>query len=133
MVVIDTNIVFSMLLDKHSALRDKFFEKEVKYYAPSFVFIEVFDKKEKLLKHSRLSETELLELLHRIFQQINFISETTLSMENKKEAYEYCKDIDEDDTPIVALALELEAEIWSGDEKLRKGLQKKGFNRFYKP
>lgn len=121
-----------MLLDKHSALRDKFFEKEVKYYAPSFVFIEVFDKKEKLLKHSRLSETELLELLHRIFQQINFISETTLSMENKKEAYEYCKDIDEDDTPIVALALELEAEIWSGDEKLRKGLQKKGFNRFYK-
>lgn len=131
--MIDTNIIFSMLLDKHSTLRDKFFEREVKYYAPNFVFIELFDKKEKLLKHSRLSETELLELLHRIFHQINFISEATLSIENKKEAYSYCKDIDEEDTPIVALALELKAEIWSGDEKLMKGLKKKGFNRFYKP
>ncbi|MCH7756323.1 DNA-binding protein, partial [candidate division KSB1 bacterium] len=32
----------------------------------------------------------------------------------------------------VALALEFEAEIWSGDKKLIIGLKKKGFNRFFK-
>ncbi len=135
MVVIDTNIIFSMLLLKHSDLRDKFFEKEVKYYAPNYVFVEIFEHKEKLLKHSQLSETELYELLHRILQRIKFISEATLSKKNKKKAHELCKEVDQDDTPFVALCLQLgeQSEIWSGDENLKAGLIKKGFNRFYTP
>jgi len=131
-VVIDTNIIFSILLDKHSAIRDKFFERDVKYYAPNFVFVEIFNNKEKLLKHSKLSDIELLELMYRIFQKISFVSEATISKDNKKKAFRLCKDIDEDDTPFVALALEFEAEIWSGDKKLNIGLKKKGFNRFFK-
>ena len=119
-------------LIKHSASRDKFFERDVKYYAPNFVFVEIFNNKEKLLKHSKLSDIELLELMYRILQKISFVSEATISKDNKKKAFRLCKDIDEDDTPFVALALEFEAEIWSGDKKLIIGLKKKGFNRFFK-
>ncbi len=86
-IVIDTNIIFSMLILKNSRLRDAFFEKKVKWYAPNFVLVEIFKRKEKLLKHSHL----------------------------------------------VALALELNASIWTGDKKLKDGLIHKGFDNFFVP
>ena len=48
---------------------------------------------------------------------------------NRKKAYEMCKDIDEADTPFVALALELDIPLWSGDKKLAKGLKDKKFDK----
>jgi predicted nucleic acid-binding protein len=36
------------------------------------------------------------------------------------------KDIDEDDTPFIALGIELNAKLWTGDKVLSKGLAKKG-------
>ena len=48
------------------------------------------------------------------------------------EAYELCKGVDEDDTPIIALAIELDGEVWTGDKVLVEGLKEKGFNRFFK-
>jgi len=42
-----------------------------------------------------------------------------------------CKDIDESDTPFVALTIELKALLWTGDKKLKEGLKKKGFISFF--
>lgn len=78
-IVLDTNIIFSILLDRGSKIREKFFEKDVRYIAPNFVFVELFKHKEKLLKFSRLSEAELLELLHRILHRITFVDESTIA------------------------------------------------------
>jgi len=36
------------------------------------------------------------------------------------------KGIDEDDTPFIALGIELNAKLWTGDKILSKGLAKKG-------
>lgn len=33
----------------------------------------------------------------------------------------------------LALALELDGELWTGDLKLETGLRKKGFTRFFQP
>jgi len=131
--VIDTNIIFSMLILKNSRLRDAFFEKKVKWYAPNFVLVEIFKRKEKLLKYSHLTDSEMYELLYQIFQKIKFINEQIISKRNKAKAYELCKGIDEHDTPIVALALELNASIWTGDKKLKDGLIHKGFDNFFVP
>ena len=60
-------------------------------------------------RYSVLSEIELYELLYRMFEKITFISENLVSSENKQKAYQLCKDVDEDDTPVVALALQLGA------------------------
>lgn len=132
-IVIDTNIIFSMRLLKNSRMRDAFFENKKIWYAPNFVFVEIFKRKEKLLSFSHLTESEIYELLYQIFQRIKFINVQFISKRNKVNAYELCKEIDKNDTPIVALALELNASIWTGDKKLKDGLIQKGFDNFYVP
>lgn len=131
-VVVDTNIIFSLLLQKKSKFRKRFFQKDVEIFAPNFLMIEIIRHKEKLLKNSKLEEAEVIELLHLILQKIHFINEMTISMPNKIQAYEWCKDIDETDTPFVALALDLESSFWTGDKKLRAALEQRGFHKFFK-
>ncbi len=131
-VVVDTNIIFSLLLQKKSKFRKRFFRKDIEIFAPNFLMIEIIHHKEKLLKNSKLDEAEVIELLHLILQKIHFINEMTISTSNKIQAYELCKNIDETDTPFVALVLDLESSFWTGDKKLRAGLEQKGFHNFFK-
>lgn len=55
-----------------------------------------------------------------------FVSEELISKRSWNKAFALTKDIDEDDTPFVALAIELNAKLWTGDKVLSKGLAKKG-------
>jgi predicted nucleic acid-binding protein len=41
------------------------------------------------------------------------------------------KVVDIKDFPFVALTIELDALLWTGDNKLKNGLKAKGFNLFY--
>lgn len=130
-VIVDTGIVFSSLLSQSAEQRKTLFNKEYKFYSPNFVFLEIFKHKEKILKHTKAFEAEVYEYLISVLQRIHFVNEDIVSMENRVIAYELCKDVDENDTPFVALAFELDACLWSSDKKLIKGLKKKGFKRFF--
>ena len=83
------------------------------------------------MKNTKINEIKLYELFNRIFEQIHFINEKLISIENRKTAYELCKDVDEDDTPFIALALEIDAFLWTGDKKLKKHLIEKNFKDFF--
>lgn len=63
-----------------------------------------------------------------LFKEITVIPKFAISKENWHEAYGLCADIDEKDTPFVALSLELTVPLWTNDKKLIKGLKKKGFD-----
>lgn len=132
-VVIDTNIIFSMLLAKNSGLRKDFLEEDAEFYAPNYVMVELFEHKEEVLAHSKLSAPEIYELLYRILGKIHLISEQAVSQKNKLKAYKLCKGVDEDDTPIVALTLELNARLWTNDKRLKRGLRRRGFKKFFAP
>jgi len=80
-VVVDTNLIFSALIPRASAIRDILLEKNMKFYAPDNL----------------------------------------------------CHDVDIADIPFVALAIELQFPLWTGDKRLKEGLRKKGFNHFYNP
>ncbi len=76
---------------------------------------------------SKLPAHETCELLTRLLQHISFVNESIISTGDMIAAYQLCNDVDEKDTPFVALAFSLEANLWTRDETLKQGLQRKGF------
>ena len=93
-----------------------------------FSYIELSKHKDKLLKASKLSETELLEVMYQVLKRINFINEDSISNETFLKAFEMNHDIDEKDTVFVAMSKHLNYKIWSGDKLLVNGLRAKNFN-----
>ncbi|MCF8235219.1 MAG: hypothetical protein K9G67_10555 [Bacteroidales bacterium] len=85
-----------------------------------------------MLKYSKLTEFELCLYLSGIFERIDFVCASYVGSESRQKAYDLCKDIDIKDTPFMALSLELNVPIWTGDKKLRNALTKKGFDNFFR-
>lgn len=59
-------------------------------------------------------------------KKIDLIDLETLPRTTWEKAVELTEDVDEFDTPFIALSMELGAPLWTGDKKLRNGLQEKG-------
>jgi predicted nucleic acid-binding protein len=130
-VVVDTNILFSTLRSGNPQKLDVFFHLPIEIYAPKFIIVEIFEHKERIISKSKISKDEVYELLDNLLQKIQFINNDLISFENYLKAYNLCKEIDEDDTPFIALALELKAKLWSNDQILKNHLKSKGFVDFY--
>ena len=130
-VVVDTNIMFSVLLKHKSKERDfLFLSEEIEFFSCRFAIVELFKNKEKILKYSKLTENEILTIFYKLLKLINFYNEDLISPEILKKAFELCHDVDEKDTVFVALTMELGAYLWTGDKKLQEPLVSKGFNQF---
>lgn len=130
-IVIDTNILISTLMSSNGVV-GTFLLKELQEHdklSCYMLYIELFDKKEKILKYTKLSEKELLELLYLVLKKIDFINEHQISQESWNRARELTKGIDVKDISFVALTIENESILWTGDKKLHKGLKDKGFTQ----
>lgn len=132
-VIVDSNIIFSSLLSHDSKFVPTLLNEHIKFCAPSFLIVEIFKHKEKLLSFSRLSEKQLLEILHNFLDNIQFIPEKTISEMSLDFAFELCEGVDEKDIIFVALTIEYNGLLWTGDKKLINGLTNIGFTRFYYP
>jgi predicted nucleic acid-binding protein len=123
-LVIDTNIVFSAILNPNSNIGDLLlnFQNKVKFYAPEFLLVEIEKYTSKIEKISNQTPEEIEVIKSLVLSKITFISEELIFEENWKKAYNLTIDVDENDTPFGALALQLNAKLWSGDKKLNKGL-----------
>lgn len=86
-----------------------------------------------MLKKSKLTEEELLDALWKLLLNIHFVNEGLISLSNAIEAFQYYKDVDENDTAFIALTLELDARLWTKDTELKDGLRLKGFDGFFEP
>lgn len=133
-IVVDTNVIFSALISgEESAFAGTLLRSQNEFFACEITLVEIFKHKEKILEFSRISDDDLARLYHSLLKRINLHKETLISPENRKTAYNLCRDIDETDTPHVALALELDAFLWTGDKRLKEGLEEKGFKNFFVP
>lgn len=132
-IITDANIIISALISGNRQIRRNLAERDLQFISPKFVVVELFKHAPKIQKATKLSKDKVLELISTIVNQIKFYEEDLISIGSWAEAFRLCRNVDEKDTPYIALALELDAEIWTNDEKLKSGLKKKGFNRFYKP
>ncbi len=132
-IVIDTNMIFSLLLGKSMRMRDTFFDPIHNFYAPNYIIGELFEKKERIIRYSALSEAEIYELFYRILGKIEFVAEDFVISEYRYQAFSLCHDIDEADTPFIALSLQLNAAFWTGDKQLKEYLKQHGFTSFFEP
>ncbi len=125
-LVVDTNIVFSALLNSGNSMAEILLNpnSNFEFFAPNHLALELERHQTKLSRISSLSPLLLGEATRILFNRITFISEDLIDSHTWEVAYKLTKGIDEDDTPFVALALSLKAQLWTGDMKLLKGLRK---------
>ncbi len=74
-----------------------------------------------------------MEALRALMSRLEFINETNISVGVWMEAYRLCKDVDENDTPYIALTLHLDGRLWTEDAELKQALRARGFDAFFEP
>ena len=128
-LVVDSNIVFSILLNPNSHIGDTVFnaDGEISFYTCEYLREEISDHKDKLLTRTGYSEKELDELEYLVYKQITFFSERTIPFEFWQKAASLVRGTDMNDIAFVALSLFLDIKLWTGDKTLASGLLKKGF------
>lgn len=132
-IIIDTNIIFSSLLRANSKFYNFIISENYHYWVCECCIVELFKNKEKIIKLSQMTEIEIIEAYYTILRKVNLFKEDLMTSEIVNQAYDLCQDIDENDTPHVALTLELNGVLWTGDKKLKEGLLKKSFTQFFEP
>lgn len=132
-IVIDTNIVFSAILSKQGKIHDLLLNstEQFTFYAPTFLLDELELHHEKLKRISGLDDSDIKFLKRILLHHVEFIDPEVIGVENWQKAFEITKEVDEKDTPFVALTLEIGGFLWTGDKKLISGLSKKGLNFMY--
>ena len=117
-LVVDANIVLSALINSRKIKNILIDEKNIGIYAPAYVYFEIVNHYNKVLKYTSLSENEILFILIKIIpKRIHICGEHTY-YDKIGEAFQIAKEFDEKDTPFIALALKLNVSIWTGDRQM---------------
>jgi predicted nucleic acid-binding protein len=132
-VVIDTNILFSALLAADGRIHQTLFRSTRRFRICETALVELFEHKERILRLTRLTTEEVTGMYHRVLRHLEVFPEELIPAETWARAIDPCSGIDDDDVPHVALTLTLEGLLWTGDAKLRRGLEAKGFTGFFVP
>lgn len=128
-IVVDTNVVFSALVNPGSTITDLIFNYNERFifYSPETMHVELERHRKKLIEVSQITEGEKDELLYLLGRKIEIIHLDYLSPQSWKRALQYVQRIDEFDAPFLALTIELSGILWTGDKKLVNGLIRQGF------
>ncbi|RKY96075.1 MAG: hypothetical protein DRQ03_07875 [Candidatus Hydrothermota bacterium] len=119
LLVVDANIIFSALLMRGkplsvfelNALLNKF-----ELISPEYVFFEIGRRVDKILAYSHFSKEEFIRVFSFIKGEIELIPFDTFR--NKLEEAKP-KSPHEEDIPYIALSLEFDCKILSGDRELK--------------
>lgn len=83
----------------------------------------------KLVSLSKLAESDILFLEKMVLSKVNFVDLEVISEESWMKEFQLVKQIDEYDAPFVALSLNMNSYLWSGDKKLKNGLKDLGYDK----
>jgi putative PIN family toxin of toxin-antitoxin system len=123
-VVVDTNIVFSAILNSSGLIGELLLDSndQFEFYAPDFLEQELAKYLPKLMKATSMNDRQVAISIRQILNKIKIISSEIIHPEAWISAYELTRAVDEKDTPFVAVAISLNAILWTGDKKLAAGL-----------
>lgn len=112
-LVCDTNVVFSALITGGKT-RELILGDQIDLYAPEFFFTELENHRPDIEAKSKLSEDQFGTLLTNLFKDTAVVPKQEFSDE-LSTASELIGGTDPDDVPFLALALHLNADVWSDD------------------
>lgn len=115
-LVVDANIIFAALI-KDGATIEILLETNDHLFAPEFLFEEILKYKKELLIKTKRTSDEFDEIFNILEQKISIIPK-----EDYEPLLEKASEISPDQNDIVyfALALKINAAIWSNDKKLKE-------------
>jgi predicted nucleic acid-binding protein len=130
-VVVDTNILFSACLTPQGRIFEILFNTPsyAQLISGHYAIEELSAHKGKLSKLSKLPTEKLDVLISVILKQIDFYHEETIESRNWEQADHLTKEVDSKDIVFVALSLQTNAFLWTGDKKLTAHLKAMGFDR----
>lgn len=125
LLILDANAVFSALIKGEFTLQLIYLLKRSGYGLATCTAVldEIGENKEKILRYSKFSESEVDFILDVLIKEVIELFPKERFEEFIPMAEEICSD--KDDMPYVALSLSLnKAPIWSNDEELREDCKK---------
>ena len=132
-VIVDANILFSALLRQDSSFSATILGTDHQFFICEAIIAELFKHKEKIVRLSKLSDEDVVHLFYILLKRVSVFKEVLIEPSIRRRAYDLCKNIDEADTPHVALTLHLNGLLWTGDKKLKAGLRGLGREFFFEP
>ncbi len=132
-IVVDTNIIFSCLLNSQGTIGDLIFNSEntFDFYSNQYMRSEIGKHWNKLKKISKLTDLELETAYDKTLTNLTFINEELIPQTDWEKAEALVAGIDLDDTDFVALTRYLKGSMWTGDKPLYGGLKAKRFRTIY--
>jgi len=130
-IIVDTNIVFSGILNQNSRIGELLISEQryFDFYSCYYLQIELNNHYKKLATISKQSIHKIVEIEKLVTRNIKFIDERLIPRPIILDSEELVENVDFDDVMFVALSKYLNAKLWTGDGKLIKGLKSKGFNQ----
>jgi len=128
-IVVDTNIVFSAILNTNSKIARIILQprSRLNFYSTEQLKKEIEKHKSKIQALTDYSDIELDRIISIITSRIRFINLKLIAKEAYRVAETLTQNVDIDDTEYVALTEHLRGKLWSGDKGLQSGLLKKGW------
>lgn len=128
-IVVDTNVIFSCLLNSNGTIGDLVFNSTdvFEFYSSQYMRYEIRKHWSKLKKISRLSDDQLETAYDKMLLNITFINEELIPEKEWLKAEKLVSEIDDDDVDFIALTKYLKATLWTGDKILYAGLKSIGF------
>lgn len=127
-IVVDTNILIAALINPSSSVWSILESKEIKFFVPEFFLSELEEYKD-LIKHKLSKKDKRANfdfLISDLFKNIEIIPQR-FYIEKLARAVDIMSDIDEKDSPFLALAITLSCPIWSNDNHFKQQKEIKSY------
>jgi predicted nucleic acid-binding protein len=131
-IVVDTNIVFSAMLNTNSKIAKIILQPKTRlnFYSTETLLLEIEEHSKKLKNISGYTDPEFKRIFEIFTRKIRFINVQLIPKEIYQRSLSLTENVDVDDTEFVALTEHIKGKLWSGDKQLRKGLENKNWNKF---
>lgn len=130
-IIVDTNILFSACLSPSNKIAEILFSPlpNIERISCYYTIAELFKHQPKIVELSKQPVDKVSIVLYNILKQVEFFNEKMIDSVHLTEAVRLTSGIDTDDIAFVALTLQKDGWLWTGDEKLVAHLRAMGFDR----